>query len=223
MRGSTEENARAATSIIAGGVALNSVMNGRIVQEAGFDDIYVMPAAGDNGTALGAALYVYNSVLGQPRVYVHEDPYLGTSYSDDHIGKLLGECKLAAAKHDDIASVAARLVADGKIVGWFQGRMEIGPRALGNRSILANPILPHMKDKINAEVKHREAFRPFAPSVLVEAKDKYFDVIGESPFMLKVAPGQTRDARSPASDHSRRRVGASAYGGASASIRSTTT
>ena len=174
--------------IIAGGVALNSVMNGRIVQEAGFDDIYVMPAAGDNGTALGAALYVYNSVLGQPRVYVHEDPYLGTSYSDDYIGKLLSECKLAAAKHEDIASVAARLVADGMIVGWFQGRMEIGPRALGNRTILANPILPHMKDKINAEVKHREPFRPFAPSVLVEAKDKYFDVIGDSPFMLKVAP-----------------------------------
>ena len=80
------------------------------------------------------------------------------------------------------------MLADGKILGWFQGRMEIGPRALGNRSILANPTLPYMKDKINAEVKHREAFRPFAPSVPVEAKDKYFDIIGESPFMLKVCP-----------------------------------
>ncbi len=174
--------------ILAGGVALNSVMNGRIVREAGFDDIYVMPAAGDNGTALGAASYVYNTLLDQPRVFVHDDPFLGTSYSDDHIARLIGECKLPARRQDDMPSAAARLLADGQILGWFQGKMEIGPRALGNRSILANPTLPHMKDKINAEVKHREAFRPFAPSVPVEDRDKYFDIIGESPFMLKVCP-----------------------------------
>jgi carbamoyltransferase len=174
--------------VIAGGVALNSVMNGRIVREAGFEDIYVMPAAGDNGTAIGAALYAYNVVLGQPRRHVHDDPYLGTEYSDDHIGELIRGCKLNAEKCDDINATAARLIADGNIIGWFQGRMEIGPRALGNRSILANPTLPHMKDKINAEVKHREAFRPFAPSVQAEATDRYFDVIGESPFMLKVCP-----------------------------------
>ena len=188
--------------VIAGGVALNSVMNGRIVREAGFDDIYVMPAAGDNGTALGAALYVNNVVLGQPRSHEHDDPYLGTAYSDGEIGTVIESCKLPATRHDDIASVAARLVADGKIVGWFQGRMEIGPRALGNRTILADPTLPHMKDKINAEVKHREAFRPFAPSVLLEDKDKYFDVIGEAPFMLKVAPvrPEMRD-RIPAITH----------------------
>lgn len=174
--------------IIAGGVALNSVMNGRIVQEAGFDDIYVMPAAGDNGTAIGAAMYVYNVVLGQPRVAVHDDPYLGTSYTDEYIADLIRASKLEAQRHDDIASAVARLLADGRIVGWFQGRMEIGPRALGNRSILANPTLSDMKDRVNAEVKHREAFRPFAPSVQVEATDRYFDVIGESPFMLKVCP-----------------------------------
>jgi len=174
--------------IIAGGVALNSVMNGRILREAGFDDIYVMPAAGDNGTAIGAAFYVYNSLLNQPRVFVHDNPFLGTSYSDEHIAKVISECKLPAKRHDDISSAAARMLADGKILGWFQGHMEIGPRALGNRSILANPTLPYMKDKINAEVKHREAFRPFAPSVPVEAKDKYFDIIGESPVMLKVCP-----------------------------------
>jgi carbamoyltransferase len=174
--------------VIAGGIALNSVMNGRIVREAGFDDIYVMPAAGDNGTAIGAAYYVYNSVLHQSRVFVHDNPFLGTSYSDEYVGKLISECKLPAKKYDDISSVAARMLAEGKILGWFQGRMEIGPRALGNRSILANPTLPYMKDKINAEVKHREAFRPFAPSVTVESKDKYFDNIGESPFMLKVCP-----------------------------------
>jgi carbamoyltransferase len=174
--------------VIAGGVALNSVMNGRILREAGFDDIYVMPAAGDNGTAIGAAFYVYNTVLNHPRVFVHDDPYLGPSYPDEHIARAIGDCKLRAVRHDDIASVAARLLADGQILGWFQGRMEIGPRALGNRSILADPTLPHMKDKINAEVKHREAFRPFAPSVPVEDKDRYFDIIGESPVMLKVCP-----------------------------------
>ncbi len=174
--------------IISGGVALNSVMNGRIVRESGFEDIYVMPAAGDNGTAIGAAYYVYHVVHGHPRTEVHDDPYLGTSYSDDEIGKLIRECKLTAVKHDDIAGEAARLLAEGKILGWFQGRMEIGPRALGNRSILANPTLPHMKDKINAEVKHREAYRPFAPSAIVEKQSVYFDSIGESPFMLKVCP-----------------------------------
>jgi carbamoyltransferase len=174
--------------IIAGGVALNSVMNGRILREAGFDDIYVMPAAGDNGTAIGAAFYVLNTVLKQPRTFVHDDPFIGTAYSDDYIGKLISDCKLSAEKYDDIQSIAAQMLADGKILGWFQGRMEIGPRALGNRSILANPTLPFMKDKINAEVKHRESFRPFAPSVPVEAKDKYFDIIGESPVMLKVCP-----------------------------------
>jgi len=174
--------------VVAGGVALNSVMNGRILREAGFDDIYIMPAAGDNGTAIGAAFHVYNTVLQQPRIFVHDDPFLGTSYSDEYIEKLISEHKLNAKRHDDISSVAARMLADGKILGWFQGRMEIGPRALGNRSILANPTLPYMKDKINAEVKHREAFRPFAPSVPVESKDKYFDIIVESSFMLKVCP-----------------------------------
>lgn len=188
--------------IIAGGVALNSVMNGRIVREAGFDDIYVMPAAGDNGTAIGAAMYVYNVVLGQPRVAVHDDPYLGTSYTDEYIENVIRGSKLGVHKHDDIASVVARLLADGRIVGWFQGRMEIGPRALGNRTILADPTRADMKDKVNAEVKHREAFRPFAPSVLAEATDTYFDVIGESPFMLKVCPvrPEMRD-RLPAITH----------------------
>ncbi len=174
--------------IISGGVALNSVMNGRIVRESDFDDIYVMPAAGDNGTSIGAAYYVYHVVHGHPRTQVHDDPYLGTSYSDEEIGRLIRECKLPAVKHDDIAGEAARLLAEGRILGWFQGRMEIGPRALGNRSILANPTLPHMKDKINAEVKHREAYRPFAPSAIVEKQSVYFDNIGDSPFMLKVCP-----------------------------------
>jgi carbamoyltransferase len=172
--------------VIAGGVALNSVMNGRLLRESGFDDIYVMPAAGDNGTCIGAAYYLYHTKLRKPRASVHDDPYLGTQYDDAAIEKLLRECKLPFLRAANVVDEAARLLADGQILGWLQGRMEIGPRALGNRSILANPTLPHMKDKINAEVKHREAYRPFAPSTPVEHKDRYFDIRGDSPFMLKV-------------------------------------
>jgi carbamoyltransferase len=172
--------------VIGGGVALNSVMNGRLVREGDFDDIYVMPAAGDNGTAIGAAAHVCHAVLRQPRVAWHDDPYLGTSYSDADFERLLRECKLPYTRPADIVDATASLLAQDRIIGWFQGRMEIGPRALGNRSILANPMPPGMKDKINAQVKHREAFRPFAPSVEVGDKDRYFDIKGESPFMLKV-------------------------------------
>ncbi len=172
--------------VIAGGVALNSVMNGRIVRESGFEDIYVMPAAGDNGTAIGAAFYVWNGILGNERSFVHDNPYVGTSYSKEEIDAVIKECKLTAVWHDDIAAEAARLLHEGNIIGWFQGAMEIGPRALGNRSILADPTKSDMKDKINAEVKHREAYRPFAPSVPAEFARDYFDIEVEAPFMLKV-------------------------------------
>lgn len=172
--------------IVSGGVSLNSVMNGRIVRESGFEDIYVMPAAGDNGTAIGAAFYVYNGILGKPRNWVHNDPYVGTSYTNEFIAKVLAEGKLKPEWHDDIASVAAQLLHEGQIIGWFQGAMEIGPRSLGNRSILANPTRADMKDKVNAEVKHREAYRPFAPSCPVEVKNDYFLTDVEVPFMLKV-------------------------------------
>jgi len=172
--------------VVAGGVGLNSVMNGRIVRETDFDDIYVMPAAGDNGTAIGAAYYVYNKVLGLPRNFVHDNPYVGTEYSQDVIDKVIEECKLKPERHNDIAPIAAQLLHEGNIIGWFQGAMEIGPRALGNRSILADPTQKGMKDKINAEVKHREAYRPFAPSVTVEAMKDYFESEVQAPFMLKV-------------------------------------
>lgn len=172
--------------IVAGGVALNSVMNGRLVRESAFEDVYVMPAAGDNGTSIGAAYYVLHGIHKLPRNFVHDNPYLGTEYSNEEIKEILDECKLNAEYHDDIESVTAKLLQDGEIVCWFQGKMEIGPRALGNRSILANPTLAHMKDKINAEVKHREAYRPFAPSATVECKNEYFDLTVEDPFMLKV-------------------------------------
>jgi len=137
--------------VVSGGVALNSVMNGRIVRESGFDDIYVMPAAGDNGTGIGAAYYVYNGLLGKPRNMVHDNPYVGSKYSNEEIAEVLSEAKLKAEWHDDIAGVAAKLLHDGQIIGWFQGAMEIGPRSLGNRSILADPTRALVSDTIQKD------------------------------------------------------------------------
>ncbi len=189
------EKTRTDYLVISGGVALNSVDNGRIVRESKFKDVYVMPAAGDNGSGIGASYYVYNNILGHKRNFVHLNPYVGTEYTNKEIECLINECKLNAEYHKDICSKAAQLLHDGNILGWFQGKMEIGPRSLGNRSILADPTRPEMKDKINAEVKHREAYRPFAPSCTVEAKDEFFDIGVEAPFMLKVCfvkPQHTR-------------------------------
>lgn len=172
--------------VVSGGVSLNSVMNGRIVRESKFKDIYVMPAAGDNGTAIGAAYYLYNGIFKNPRDFIHLDPYVGTSYTNQEIENVLKSAKLNYEYIEDVSEIAATLLEEGQIIGWFQGQMEIGPRALGNRSILANPSFPDMKDKINSEVKFREAFRPFAPSTILEAKNDYFDLEVEAPFMLKV-------------------------------------
>jgi len=181
-----KERTRARHLVVAGGVALNSVMNGRLLREAGFEDLYVMPAAGDGGTAIGAAYCVLHDTLGAPRAAVHDDPFVGTAHAEEDIEKLLIRAKLEHVRSDDIARDTAALLERGLIVGWFQGRMEIGPRALGARSILANPAYPDMKDKINAEVKLREAYRPFAPSATVEAAGSFFDIDVEAPFMLKV-------------------------------------
>lgn len=172
--------------VIAGGVSLNSVMNGRLLREAGYDDVYIMPAAGDNGTSIGAAFYLYNVVLGNPRVFVHDNPYVGNSYGNDEIESYLKQCKLKYEYHENITEKASQLLYDGSIMGWFQGRMEIGPRALGSRSILANPAIKDIKARINAEVKYREAYRPFAPSATVEGAREFFDIDVEAPFMLKV-------------------------------------
>jgi carbamoyltransferase len=174
--------------VVAGGVGLNSVANGRLVRESGFKDVYVMPAVGDNGTAIGAAFYVHNCLLGRPRSFLHNDPYVGTGYENETIGKILDDCKLEYRHLPDgvLEAATADLLRQGRIVGWFQGRMEIGPRALGNRSILADPTRPDMKDRINAQVKHREPFRPFAPSCPIEDTPRYFEQEVEDPFMLKV-------------------------------------
>ena len=174
--------------VISGGVSLNSVANGRIVRESGFKDIYVMPAAGDNGTAIGAAFYIWNSpaILNQPRTFEHLNPYIGTSYSNEQIEAILKESKLSYVFHENIEEVAAEELTKGKFIGWFQGAMEIGPRALGNRSILADPTIAGAKDKLNAEVKHREAYRPFAPSACIDDVPSFFESNVADPFMLKV-------------------------------------
>jgi carbamoyltransferase len=176
------------TLCMAGGVALNSAFNGKILPETGFEDIYIHPAAGDAGTSLGVCYYIYHQLLGEPRTYVMHDAYTGPSYHDDDIRKALEKRNLAYEELDEdaLTTYAAALVADGMVIGWFQGRMEWGPRALGNRSIVADPRRDDMKDILNARIKHREQFRPFAPSVLLEDVGDYFDQSYPDPFMIKV-------------------------------------
>jgi carbamoyltransferase len=172
---------------LSGGVALNSVSNGRILREGIFDDVFIQPAASDGGCAVGACFTVYNVLLGHPRAYVLKDAYTGKGYTEEEMLEALRDTPgITYERVEDVASHAARLVAEGKIVGWFQGRAEFGPRALGNRSILADPRLPEMKDILNHRVKHREPFRPFAPSVLAEKCAEYFETGYPSPYMLLV-------------------------------------
>jgi carbamoyltransferase len=176
---------------LAGGVALNCVANGRILKRTPVKRVFVQPAAGDAGGALGVALFIDCMVLGNPRRFVMERADWGPAWSDaeiravlEHYGAKYRGCGGEAAVCDE----TARHVADGKVVGWFQGRMEYGPRALGNRSILGDPRVPDMRDRINLKIKFREGFRPFAPSVLAERAGDWFDLGGhESPFMLLVA------------------------------------
>ncbi|MBE2269280.1 MAG: carbamoyltransferase [Anaerolinea sp.] len=173
---------------MAGGVALNSVFNGKILPKTAFEDIYIHPAAGDAGTALGVCYYIYHQVLNQPRAYVMNDAYTGPEYSNDQIRAELDRygLKYEPFEYDQLVKRAAQIVADGNVLGWYQGRMEWGPRALGNRSIIADPRRDDMKDILNARIKHREKFRPFAPSILLEATGDYFDQMYPDPFMIKV-------------------------------------
>jgi carbamoyltransferase len=173
---------------LAGGVALNAVANGRIRNETPFDEVYVQPAAGDSGIAVGAAYYVWHQELGKPRSYVMDHAYTGPEYDDaDYEAAILAAGLEPRRLTDDelFAAVSAR-IADGAVVGWFQGRMEFGPRALGNRSIVADPRRDDMKDILNARIKQREPFRPFAPSVLAEAVGDWFEQDYTSPFMVLV-------------------------------------
>jgi carbamoyltransferase len=189
---------------LAGGVALNCVVNGKVRRETGFGDLFVQPAAYDGGTSLGAAAYVYHHRLGLPRTHVMDHVYLGPDFQEAACRRALEGANLAYRRLEDHGLVdrVATALANGKVVGWFQGRMEFGPRALGNRSILADPRLPEMKDILNQRVKHREPFRPFAPSVLEEATSEWFEDDYPSPFML-LAYGVRRERRAeiPAPTH----------------------
>ena len=182
------EETRLTKLCMAGGVALNSAMNGRLLREGPFDEIYIQPAAGDDGIAIGAAYRLHHALTGKQRTGVMWDARLGPEHSDETIETFLDGAKIPYEKPANLEQAAAELIADGKIVGWFQGRMEFGPRALGSRSILADPTRADMKDLLNKCVKHREGFRPFAPSCLEEKADAYFEGCGRSPFMLFVFP-----------------------------------
>ncbi|HYI03398.1 MAG TPA: carbamoyltransferase [Reyranella sp.] len=180
---------------LAGGVALNCVANGKLLRENLFDGIWVQPAAGDAGGAVGAAYAAYHGYLGQGRkLNGHLDgmagSYLGPEYSDDEIEKRLvaAGARLTRLTRDQIIEQTAQALADEKAVGWMQGRMEFGPRSLGARSILGDARSPSMQKTLNLKVKYRESFRPFAPAVLREDVDKYFDIKSDSPYMLMVAP-----------------------------------
>jgi carbamoyltransferase len=182
----------------AGGCAMNSVANGKIREQTGFREVFIQPAAGDNGTALGAALYACHEMNGRSRGFVMEHGYWGPSFDDRAVAAALDAQQAAIAEHgfgrrawDDEAALdrwTAEQIAAGRVVGWYQGRMEWGSRALGNRSIVADPRRADMREIINTRIKFRERFRPFAPSVLEEALDDYFVGGVPDPFMLQVYP-----------------------------------
>jgi carbamoyltransferase len=186
------ETTGARNLVMGGGVALNCVANGRIAREAGFDNIWVQPAAGDDGIAIGCAYYGHLAIQKNPRTYVMDHAYTGMPYDDAEVqasaDKGMVRIQAMSRRCDDICRETAALLAQGNVFGWFQGRSEFGPRALGNRSILADPRTAEMKDKLNKRVKHRQAFRPFAPVVLAERAHEIFEGNHDSPFMLLAQP-----------------------------------
>jgi carbamoyltransferase len=182
------ETTGASNLVMAGGVALNCVANGRIAREAGFDNVWIQPAAGDDGNAIGCAYYGHLAIQKNPRSFVIKHAFLGRPYSDGEVDAAVSapfiRLQAQAKRCDNICAEAAKLLSEGNVFGWFQGRSEFGPRALGHRSILADPRQPEMKDKLNKRVKHRQAFRPFAPIVLAERAHEIFDGDQDSPYML---------------------------------------
>jgi len=170
----------------AGGVALNSKLNGRICAATPFHELFIQPAASDDGTAIGCAFFIQHQILDQPRSFVMDHANWGPSFTDHDIQTAIRRHDLKARRLADPERAAALAIAAGKVVGWFQGRMEFGPRALGNRSILADPRRAEMKQVLNDRVKHREKFRPFAPSMLSAETERYFEEKEPSPFMLLI-------------------------------------
>jgi carbamoyltransferase len=182
------ETTGAGNLCMAGGVALNCVANGRIAREAGFGNVWIQPAAGDDGIAIGCAYYGYLEILKQRRSFVMDHSYVGRRYSDRDIenatSRFLVRIQATSTPSEDICRETAKLLAERRVIGWFQGASEFGPRALGNRSLLADPRKAEMKDILNRRVKHRQAFRPFAPIVLAERAQEIFEGEEDSPFML---------------------------------------
>jgi len=182
---------------IGGGVALNGVANYKILKEGPFDNVHIPPSPGDAGSAVGAAQYLYYNHHNSERIIemdpgkrIHENVYVGPSFSNKQITKYLDSENIPYKSFDreSLLKKTAQLIADGNVVGWYQGKMEWGPRALGNRSILADPRRADMKDILNAKIKHRESFRPFAPSILEEYAGEYFEIDVPSPYMSMVVP-----------------------------------
>ena len=193
---------------LGGGVALNGVANYRILKESSFENVHIPPSPGDAGSAVGCAQYLYFDHKKQKRTVqdnansIIENVYVGPSYSRDEIKKFLDTKNIEYDELDNtlVIEKCAKLISEGNVVGWYQGKMEWGPRALGNRSILADPRRKEMKDILNEKIKHRESFRPFAPSILEEHYSEYFDIDISSPYMLMVAPVKKPD-KIPAVTH----------------------
>ncbi len=180
---------------MAGGVALNCVANGRVIRETPMKELWVQPAAGDAGGAVGVAHYVYNTLHKQPRAKAWTHAYLGPQFTDAEIAQYLdgAGARYQTLSDQELPARTAKLISEGNVVGWFQGRMEFGPRALGARSILADPRDPKMRDTLNMKIKFREGFRPFAPSVLLDKAPEWFEIDCDSPYMLLVA--QVREGK----------------------------
>lgn len=176
--------------VLAGGCVMNSVYNGKILDTTPFEQVFISSCPDDSGVSVGAALYLYNCLLHRPERYPQEHNYWGPKYSPESIEQTLRSFKVSYERQEDIAARAAELLSGGALIGWFQGRMEFGQRALGNRSILADPRDPRSKDQVNAAVKYRESFRPFAPSVLEEYAHEWFELPPGTkvPYMEKVYP-----------------------------------
>ncbi|MBI3657586.1 MAG: carbamoyltransferase [Acidobacteria bacterium] len=206
------EKTRLKKLCLAGGVAFNCVVNGKLFDHTPFEEVYIQPAPGDAGLSIGAAYYLYHQILNQPRAFVMEHAYWGPEFSDSEIRSGLrakrnelesNQCSFRRAEElEELCRWTARRVAEGKILGLFQGRLEFGPRALGNRSMIVDPRRREMKDILNRRIKHREPFRPFAPSILEEATGDYFEHSQPSPFMLMTYPvKRNKVAEIPAPTH----------------------
>lgn len=171
-----------------GGVALNCLTNTKIIEEGDFKNVFIQPAATDTGIPLGCALYGYHIIKKMPRKFIMKDVFLGKKYTEDEILSRLKKVKnISYSKPTNLTNKIAQHISEGKIIGWFEGRSELGPRALGHRSILADPRSPKIKKTLDEKVKHREWFRPYAPAVLEEFANEYFEINWESPFMLYAA------------------------------------